>query len=204
MVGLHWNARFIDRRLLPGLERPTWDSVASELQGKLTDGVIDDAVRRLPPEYYEKDGARMAAALKARRDQLPEAARRLYRLLAGEVDVRGTSQKDVVTARRGGDGSLELAVADRRKDGTLKDPYFRRRFLASETNDVRLYTLGGADSVAVEGSGGPTLRVIGGDGAGRGHRHRRRRQAVRRGRRQPGHRGGRGPQALQGRPIPPA
>ncbi|MGH7517661.1 MAG: BamA/TamA family outer membrane protein [Gemmatimonadales bacterium] len=165
MTGLHWNARFIDRRLLIGLERPTWDSVAGELQAKLTDAVIDDAVRRLPSEYYEKDGARMATALKSRRDQLPEAAGKLYRLLAGQVDVRATSQDEVATARRAGDGSLELTVADRRKDGTLKEPYFRRRFLASETKDVRLFMLGGADSVLSEGSGGPPLKVIGGEGA---------------------------------------
>jgi hypothetical protein len=165
MTGLHWNARFIDRRLLTGLERPTWDSVAAELQAKLTDGVIDDAVRRLPSEYYEKDGARMATALKSRRDQLPEAAGKLYRLLAGQVDVRATSQDEVATARRGGDGSLELTIADRRKDGTLKEPYFRRRFLGSETKDVRLFMMGGADSVTVEGTGGPPLKVIGGDGA---------------------------------------
>jgi hypothetical protein len=165
MLGLHWNARFVDRRLLTGLERETWDSVATGLQSRLTDNVIDEAVRRLPPEYHERDGARMAAALKARRDQLPKAAGKLYELLAEEVDVRATSEADVVTARRGGDGSLELRVADRRKDGTIKEPYFSRRFLASETGDVRLYTLGGNDSVAVEGNGGPRLRVVGGDGA---------------------------------------
>ena len=60
------------------------------------------------------------------------------------------------------------------------------------------YTLGGADSVAVEGSGGPDAPRDRRRRAGRGHRHRRRCQALRRGRRQPGHRGGRGPQALQG------
>ncbi len=164
MTGLHWNARFVDRRLLTGLERPTWDSVAAELQMKLTDAVVDDAVRRLPDAHYERDGARMARALKARRDKLPEAARGLYHLLAGEVNVTATNQDEVVTARRAGDGSLELAVADRRKDGTVKEPYFRRRFLGSETNDVRLFLQGGDDSVAVEGTGGPALRVIGGDG----------------------------------------
>jgi hypothetical protein len=164
MTGLHWNARFVDRRLLTGLERAVWDSVANELQGKLTDRVIDDAVRELPPEYYALDGARLAAALKARRDKLPRAANQLYDLLAGQVDVRATGESDVVTARRGGDGSLELTVADRRKDGTLKEPYFRRRFLGSETDDVRLFLLGGADSVSVTGSGGPRLRLIAGEG----------------------------------------
>lgn len=165
MVGLHWNARFVDRRLLTGLERAVWDSVANELQRKLTDAVIDDAVGELPPEYRELDGARLAAALKARRDKLPQAASKLYQLLAGKVDVRATSESDVVTARRGGDGSLELTIADRRKDGTIKEPYFRRRFLGSETDDVRLFLLGGPDSVSVTGSGGPKLRVMGGEGA---------------------------------------
>jgi hypothetical protein len=165
MTGLHWNARFVDRRLLTGLPQSTWDSVATDLQGKLTDDVIDGAVRRLPPEFYEKDGARLTRALKARRDELPEAARKLYRLLAGEVDVWASNEDEVVTARRAGDGSLDLTVADKRKDGSVKEPYFRRRFLGSETGDVRLFLLGGADSVSVEGSGGPTLRVIGGEGA---------------------------------------
>ncbi|HEU5170552.1 MAG TPA: BamA/TamA family outer membrane protein [Gemmatimonadales bacterium] len=166
MLGLHWNARFIDRRLLAGLERPVWDSVAAGLQARLTDEVIDAAVRRLPPEYYERDGERMARALKARRDGLPEAAAGLYRLIAGEVDVRATNEAEIATVRRGGDGSLELALARRDGDGDrAREPYFRRRFHSGETKEVRLHLLGGGDSVSVEGSGGPRLRVLGGDGA---------------------------------------
>ena len=34
MVGLTWNARVLDRRLLSGLEWPVWDSVATDLQGQ--------------------------------------------------------------------------------------------------------------------------------------------------------------------------
>ena len=35
MVGLTWNARVLDRRLLTGLEWPVWDSVATDLKRRL-------------------------------------------------------------------------------------------------------------------------------------------------------------------------
>src|SRR5439155_1649161 len=41
MVGLNWDARALDRRLLTDLERPVWDSTAAALQVQLTDSVID-------------------------------------------------------------------------------------------------------------------------------------------------------------------
>ena len=164
MLGLNWNARFIDRRLLAGLDRAVWNSVAQSLQSRLTDEVIDRAVRRLPPEQYEKDGIRLTDALEQRRDQLPEAAERFYRLLADEVEVRATKRADRVVARRGEDGSLELTVADAATSGHAKQPYFRRRFNAAETDEVRIYLLDGPDSVSVDGSRGPALRIIGGGG----------------------------------------
>src|ERR1041385_4108251 len=44
-LGITWNARFLDRRLLVGVNRQVWDSLAREIQARLTDAVIDDAVR---------------------------------------------------------------------------------------------------------------------------------------------------------------
>ena len=50
--------------------------------------------------------------------------------------------------------------------GKADDPYFRRRFDPA-TKEVRLYLDGGDDRAIVRGgSGGPTLRVLGGDGTG--------------------------------------
>ena len=73
-VGLTWNARVVDRRLLTGLEWPVWDSTATALRGQLTDGVIDAAVGRLPAELWVRNAAWLAAALRPRRDRLGEAA----------------------------------------------------------------------------------------------------------------------------------
>lgn len=160
--GIAWNARFIDRRLLVGLERPVWDSTARDLAARLTDSVIDDAVRRLPPELYAKDGPRLTRALERRRDRLPEAAERLYRLLAGVVDVHATDKGEVATAARTADGVLDLRIRRKDESGDPPDDFFHRRFSSAETKEVRLFLGGGKDTVLVSGAGGgPTLRVIG-------------------------------------------
>jgi hypothetical protein len=73
-----YRAQFIlDARLISPLPEPVWDSAVAGLARKLDDAVIVDAVASLPREWRPDGGVAMAAALRARRDQLPEAARRL-------------------------------------------------------------------------------------------------------------------------------
>ena len=164
MVGLTWNARVVDRRLLSGLEWAVWDSVAGDLKGRLTDQVIDDAVARLPEELKPANGASLATALKARRDHLTDAARRFYHLLAGEPDVFGSDKAERVEAVKAGDGTLDLTIYPA-KDASAT-PLFHRAFHRSDTKEVRLYLHGGDDRVHIAGQGGgaPLLRVIGGGG----------------------------------------
>ncbi len=161
MLGLTWNGRDLDRRLLTGLEWPVWDSTARALAARLTDSVINAAVHRLPPEYYAKDGERLAHALRARRDRLPRAAHDFYRLLASQVDVHASDDAETAVAERSADGVLDLTISRQKKDGSLDDPFFHRRFTSGETEEVRLILRGGADSVRVRGEGGPLLRIIG-------------------------------------------
>src|SRR5207245_11533847 len=61
-----------DRRLLQDLEKPVWDSVAQTMQARVTDSVIDTAVRRLPPEYFRKNGAALAHAVSGRGDTVAQ------------------------------------------------------------------------------------------------------------------------------------
>src|SRR5438445_9698000 len=92
---LTFTGQVLDRRLLVDLERPVWDSVAGSLQARLTDSVIAAAVRRLPPEYYQKSGAALDRALRRRRDHLPQISDRYYALLAGVVEIHATDEADV-------------------------------------------------------------------------------------------------------------
>jgi hypothetical protein len=118
----------------------------------------------MPPEYHAKDGKRLLAGLKSRRDKLDEQARDFYRYINKSVDVFLTDQAERASARREPNGDLELSVA-----AADAAPYFQRRFRKGETDEVRLYVYGGDDEVVVTGGrhGGVLLRVIGGQGRDR-------------------------------------
>jgi hypothetical protein len=164
LAGATWNGRDLDRRLLVDLEWPVWESGAIALQSALSDQVINEAVRALPPEHYALVGAKLAASLRSRRDHLVKAARGYYDLLAKQVDVHATDAEDEASVTREPDGTLQVALSG---PGKNRDPYFRRRFDPA-TKEVRLYLDGGDDRAVVRGgSGGPTLRVLGGDGQDR-------------------------------------
>ncbi|HMA43024.1 MAG TPA: BamA/TamA family outer membrane protein [Gemmatimonadales bacterium] len=155
---LTYAGQVLDRRLLSELEQPVWDSTAAALQARLTDSVIDGAVARLPEEYRRGSGARLAQSLRLRRDRLPEAARRFYRLLAGYVDVHATDDADTADLDRRADHSVLRLTAQ----GTT---YFSRSFDPRVTKEIRLYLHGGDDRVVVRGlAGGPLIRVVGGGG----------------------------------------
>jgi len=159
--GLTWNSLELDRRLLGGLEQPVWDSVAAVLRRRITDPVIDAAVRAMPREY-QHSAPKLAATLKQRRDSFPEIARRLYRFLAAGPDIHATDAADQATVIRMDDGSVEV-----RLQSGNDPPWFRRRFHPSETDAVRLYLHGGDDRAVVTGDVAESMpvRIIGGNGS---------------------------------------
>ena len=161
--GATWNGRDLDRRFLSELEWPVWQSVVGSLLAALTNTVIDDAVRALPPQHFALKGAAVTAALRARRDRLPEAAERYYRQLGKQVDVHATDTGDRAQLTREPGGEVELTLS---RDSAGGEPYFRRRFDPKVTREVRLFLDGGDDAAVVSGQrgGGPLLRVVGGEG----------------------------------------
>ena len=165
MVWLNWNAREIDRRLLSGLERPVWDSVAGALRAEITDAVIDSAIAEMPAAYVLANGGELRDALRARRQHLSAAAREYYGVLAREVDVRATDERDVARITRGLDGSVDVALWSR-GDDARDDPWWHRRFTPDETREVRLFLNGADDRVLVRGVASHRIlvRIIGGTG----------------------------------------
>ena len=160
---LTWNSLEFDRRLLGGLEKPAWDSVASALVGRVTDAVIDDAVRALPPEYRQSAPS-LAHTLKLRRDGLPGAADRFYRFLAAVADIHATDAADRAIVTRVDDRYVEV-----RLESGAGTPFFLRRFDLQETAEIRLYLHGGNDTALVTGNVQHSIpvRIIGGNGANR-------------------------------------
>jgi len=167
---LSFAGQYTDRWFLVPLEKQDWDQVTADLQAKLSDSVIDDAVHRIPKEMYAKDGAKIIKTLRSRRDKLPRASETLYRLLAKDVDIRGTKGADDVEVSRNTDGSVEVWLyrRDEQTGDRLGPASFHRTLKPDETNEIRLYLLGGKDRVRVTGPGEKSMlvRIItGGDSA---------------------------------------
>lgn len=162
-VGVGWNGRELDRRFLTYLPDATWDTVTAELAAAATDSAIDAAVRRMPPEAYALDGARLVETLKLRRDRLVEFMARYRSLLLKEAELHATDASEVVVVARHDDGRVTVTIAD---DTPGSRPYVERTFDPSLTRELRFYLHGGNDRVTVRGPGeGIAIRVVGGGSA---------------------------------------
>jgi hypothetical protein len=162
-IGMMWNSREMDRRLLAGVEHSVWNEVVAELQRDLTDDVLQQAACRMPPEFYRIGGPRLVSTLKIRRTQLGRIAEDFYGRINGDVDVYATSVDEIAEIERLPGGELDLTLASRADPSR---PYFRRRFTSDETQEVRVYLGDGNDRVVTRGAsaGGPRLRIVGGNG----------------------------------------
>jgi surface antigen Omp85-like protein len=163
LLSLNWHAREVDRRYLVGLDAAVWDSVAVSVQERLTDEVIADAVRALPPEMYEVGGATLETALRNRRDLLRVETQSYYRMLAEEVEIHATNAAERAEIVRVDDRFVDLTLS---AEGRV---YLHRRFDAQVTREIRVDMWGGKDVVEVSGEGDAPIeiRVIGGKGADR-------------------------------------
>jgi len=163
LEGLTFSAAELDRWLLSGLDRAAFEEVARDAQARLTDVVIDEAIRRAPPEWRGASQAALGPALRSRRDALVGCVLHFYRDLARQVDVHATDRDEVVAVSRLAGDALEVTIAE----AGAPEPYFRRTFVPAETREVRLYLHGGRDRVVRTGKPGGPIRVHVVAGAGR-------------------------------------
>jgi hypothetical protein len=153
----------LDRRLLADLDRAAWDSVTAFVRARVTDEVIARAVRGMPAEYQPLGADALAQALRSRRDRLQEASSYFYEHLASDVDVHATDEADRAEVERLADGSVDVRLF---ASPDARTPYYRRRFVAPDTREIRLYLHGGDDRATVTGTAPRSIqvRLIGGGG----------------------------------------
>ncbi|MCI0436164.1 MAG: hypothetical protein L0271_21355 [Gemmatimonadetes bacterium] len=158
-----WAGRALDRRLLAGVARADWERVAADLAARLDDATLEQAVRALPPSYFEQVGEDLLAALRRRRDGLTEMADEFYELLAGWVDLETTDEAELAEIERIDERFVRVTVS--LAEGG--PPFVDRTFDARETHEVRIDLHGGPDRVFVRGApgGDVRIRVMGGGGA---------------------------------------
>lgn len=157
----------LDRRFTNELTRQVWIDSAKALQQYLTDDVIENAVRQMPPEIFARSGEEIIRKLKSRRNDLDKYAGDYYDFLSKQVDIPGSKEDELFMVQRSGDGATSVAVYPIKKNREIKnEPIFSRTFLNKETNEIRLYGLDGNDVYHISGSGSSSirLRLVGGPG----------------------------------------
>jgi hypothetical protein len=162
-----WNGRFLDRRFLSELNKPTWDSVTAFVHSRLTDEVIEKAVKQLPDEYYQKAGDEITSKLKSRRDRLFEISNEFYELENEVVDIYGSSKDDLFEINRLNDLQTEVTLLKKNKDDDENEEILYHKIFDNDlTDELRLYLLDKDDEIILRGEVdfGPLVRIIGGKG----------------------------------------
>ncbi|CAN5839841.1 hypothetical protein BH24BAC1_BH24BAC1_20010 [soil metagenome] len=165
--GLVFQANFIDERALNELTAEDWQRTALEMQAALTDKVIEEAVRLFPDTVFRLVGAETIAKLKNRRDQLPEAAHRLYRLRSLKVTVPGSDGNERFEVVRVNDEKTSVTVVQVDEDDPSKKvQLYSRIFDNKDTEEIILHGLEGEDAFHLKGQAnrGIKITVVGGPG----------------------------------------
>ena len=167
LQGLTRNSGWLDRRLLAGLSRANWDSVTRFVVSRLSDAVIDSAVRQMPEAYWRLSGPLIASALKQRRAGLGHLVDEFYAELARRPEVHLAAQGTIALVNYQPDGSVELRLAPE-NEGLESASWLARRFVPGETEGIDLHAHGGSPRVVVTGSRpaptGIAVRLFGMDG----------------------------------------
>jgi len=153
LLEITWTGRHLDRRFLNEIDKPVWDSVSNFITEKLTDEVILNAVKKMPPEMYKIEGQNLFEMLKSRRGQLVKAAEEFYELISDVTDIYGSNENEFAEIKVLSEKTIDLKLYSKDKDsGNGKSgPLYERRFNSDETAEIRLYLLEGDDDVKISG-----------------------------------------------------
>ena len=160
-------ARDVDGFFLNELEQEDWEAELASFRKALPDAAISKAVRRLPEPVYAIRGEQTEESLRARRDDLPRAAMIYYQTLAEKVRVTGTDDRERFEIVPADSGDLTVRMYTQEdKDDTAFRLRYERTFHHGETQEVRLFGLGGDDTfrIAPGVPRGIRLRLVGGGG----------------------------------------
>ena len=158
--GLNFNARYFDRYFLTEASLEDWLNIAENLKSKLTDQVIEEAMKEIPEEVAQYHSAAIASKLKQRRDDLEIYAKQYYLFLAKNVNVLGSNKHELFEVKRIDNEQVSVKIFKVKKDDRkVKREIYSRVFKRSETKEIRLYGLKGNDEFKVDGEVQKSIKV---------------------------------------------
>lgn len=167
LKGLNYNSLNMTRRFTNQLTKNDWLQIAREIEDSLADHTIEEAVRNYPAPVFEEYGEETIRLLKIRRDQLEEVASSYYKLISGVVSVQGSHKRERFDVEIVSEDAIRVTVSKLSGGSELRETYFDRTFVAGETDELRLFGMGGDDQFFLNGEARNPIkmRLIGGPGS---------------------------------------
>ncbi len=131
-----------DRFFLNELDRQEWASGIRTFQAGLTDGVIEKAIHRLPPEIFAISGREIIDKLKSRRDEMLKGGLKYYDYLAKEVTIDAAAEPEQIFISKSPD-RISVRIM-RMSDGVS---VYERDFVEGETKRIILRDVRADDQV---------------------------------------------------------
>ncbi|WP_460892735.1 hypothetical protein [Rufibacter soli] len=150
--GLIKSSKEMDTYLLAYLTQEDFKMAAQELQQNLNDAVIDKALAQWPASIQDLSAQEFAKLLKARRQDLPQAAEAFYQLLNQKVVLAGSNEKDRFELQFHPDGKV-LVKQWAEEKGEARKLLHQKMFSPAETKSISIYGLGKADELVLSGAG---------------------------------------------------
>lgn len=159
ILSLTYQARQLDQFIITPASKDVFIEQAKYIQQQITDTDIEKAVRELPEELYEISGREVEAKLKKRLEDLVVYAEKYYHILAKEVDVVGTNEREYFDVKYNHDGSVQVNIFDVKKNAKGERLLYQRLFFPNETKEIRLWGLDDDDIFNFYGDGKNTIKV---------------------------------------------
>ena len=71
----------LDKQITGTLKKEDWETIIKEFQKNVSDGVIESAIKKQPPEIFAISGNELIEKIKSRRDGLLKHAMKYYYFL---------------------------------------------------------------------------------------------------------------------------
>ncbi|MDQ7949771.1 MAG: BamA/TamA family outer membrane protein [Pedobacter sp.] len=160
-----WEGRAMNSRLMSQFTEVEWDAAVRDFCAKLTDDVLEKALKQLPKENYRLRHDQFIKQLKERRAALPRLMNEYYHFFNRIVDIQVSDKNERVVVRDSADQHLKVEIHKISKEGEIKEELFSRNFDPKITKEIRLYVKDGNDSLWIDNKTSPIkMRIIAGAG----------------------------------------
>ncbi len=157
-----FKTRFVNAYPAFQFTKQEWLDETNKFQQAVTDSVLEMALKQMPAEIYAIRHDEILNKLKSRRDKLPQAVNSYYNFIQKIADIQ-LSQKNEFIELNNTDTGLNVRVSKINKKGEIDKQLMNKNFDPALTKEIRIYKLGGNDSVVNNNNSRIKVRVVDGE-----------------------------------------